>query len=119
MHASDSEAAILCNLDALTAAERERRSQLARELQLHALSLRESEAGYRVELPNDPAVCERALELILLERRCCPFLALELAFAPGEGSVELAIGGAPGVKQFLRETGVLGSTPAAGPPTCC
>jgi hypothetical protein len=108
MNGSDTGPAIACNLDALSPSERARRSELARMIQKSSTSLEETDSGYRVQLPTDSEICERALELILLERRCCPFLCLELAFEPGTGAVALAIGGASGVKQFLRENGILG-----------
>ena len=54
------------------------------------------------------------LELILLERRYCPFLSLDLALEPGDGAVALAVGGAPPVKEFLRESGIFGCGRPAG-----
>ena len=71
------------------------------------------------QLPGDSEICEHALELILLERRCCPFLSLALTFEPGNGAVALAIGGAPGVKEFLTENGILGCAQLPERPTCC
>ena len=116
---SSVEPVIACNLDALTPSERARRSELAVNIQAHTAALEEFASGYRIQLPNDPALCEQALELILLERRCCPFLSLELAFAPGEGHVYLQMGGPPAVKRFLRESGVLGcAQPAANSAVC-
>ena len=40
-----------------------------------------------VGLPDDSETCARALELILLERRCCPFLSLALAFERGSSAL--------------------------------
>ena len=119
MNGSDTGSAIACNLNALSPSERARRSELARTLQKISTSLEETDSGYRFQLPNDCEICERALELILLERRCCPFLSLELAFEPGDGAVALAIGGAPGVKQFLSERGILGSAQLSERSACC
>ena len=119
MNGSDTTTAIACNLDALSPSERARRLELARTIRDSSTSIDESDSGYRVQLPNESEICERALELILLERRCCPFLSLELAFEPGDGAVVLAIGGAPGVKQFLREAGILGCAQLAEGSACC
>ena len=116
---SDASPAIACNLDALSPSERARRTELARMIQKSSISLEETDSGYRVQLPDDSEICERALQLILLERRCCPFLSLELAFEPGDGAVALAIGGAPGVKQFLSERGILGSAQLSERSACC
>jgi hypothetical protein len=112
-------AVIVCNLDALTPSERDRRSEVARSIQDSALGMAESAEGFRVQLPNQPDICARALELVLLERRCCPFLSFELAFEPGEGAVTLEVGGPPGVKAFLRENGILGCAQPAAGTTCC
>jgi hypothetical protein len=119
MVGSDASPAIACNLDALSPSERARRSELARIIQKRATSLEETDSGYRVQLPGDSEICERVLQLILLERRCCPFLSLALAFGPGDGAVALAIGGAPGVKQFLKENGILGCAQPAERSACC
>ncbi len=119
MNGSDTSLAIACNLDALSPSERARRSELARIIQKSSTSLDETDSGYRVQLPDDSEICERALELILLERRCCPFLSLALAFEPGNGAVALAIGGAPGVKQFLTENGILGCAQPIEQSACC
>jgi hypothetical protein len=119
MNGSDTSPAIACNLDALSPSERARRSELARIIQKSSISIEETDSGYRVQLPNDSEICERALELILLERRCCPFLSLALTFEWGDGAVALAIGGAPGVKQFLTKNGILGCAQLPERPACC
>jgi len=110
---------VACNLDSLSSSERARRSELARTIEQSTTGIDEAEFGYRLRLPSDPDLCEQALELILLERRCCPFLSLELGFEPGDGAVLLTIGGAPGVKQFLRENGILGCAQSAEGSVCC
>ncbi|MDH3425425.1 MAG: hypothetical protein OEM22_02025 [Acidimicrobiia bacterium] len=119
MNGSYTSPAIACNLDALSPSERARRSELARMIQKSSTSLEETDSGYRVQLPDDSEICERTLELILLERRCCPFLFLALAFDPGNGAVALAIGGAPGVKKFLTENGILGCAQLTEQSACC
>jgi len=116
---SQTSTAIACNLDALSPSERSRRSELASTIRRSATSVEETERGYRLQLPNDAAICQRALELVLLERRCCPFFAIELEFAPGDGAVTLAVGGSPAVKDFLRESGFLGGAQPAGRARCC
>jgi len=119
MNGVDASSAIVCNLDSLSSHERARRSELARTIEQAATGIEETESGYRMRFSNDAKTCEQALELILLERRCCPFLTLELEFEPGDGAVRLAIGGAPGVKQFLRENGILGCAQLGKGSACC
>lgn len=101
-------APIACNLDALTAPERERRAVLAARVRAGALSRDETDDGYRLRLRSDASLLDDVLELIALERRCCPFLELGLVFAPGNGPVHLELRGGEGVKDFLAASGVLG-----------
>jgi hypothetical protein len=116
---ASSETGIACNLDALSPSERTRRSELAEAVQANAVGVTELESGYRIVLPNDSSVGVQALELIFLERRCCPFLSLELSFEPADGNVHLGIGGPPGVKEFLRDNGVLGCAQPRTRSNCC
>jgi hypothetical protein len=56
--------------------------------------------GYGYRFANDghlPAL----LELIAAERRCCPFLAFEIAFEPQAGPLWLRLRGSPRVKAFI------------------
>ena len=57
--------------------------------------------GYAFRLP-----AERWLAVARwaeLERKCCPFFAVELSAAPDRGPVWLRITGAAGVKAFMKE----------------
>jgi hypothetical protein len=110
---------IACELDALAPSERARRAELARTIQERSIGVHETDSGFRVKLPGDSETCERVLELLLLERRCCPFLSLQLAFEPGDAAAVLAIGGPPGVKEFLRENGVFGRARPSESSACC
>jgi hypothetical protein len=72
--------------------------------------------GYAASLdPSDPALVRDALEWLLLERRCCPFLHLELCFEPSDGPAWFRFRGDPGVKAFLAAAGLRVSPP--GRPT--
>ena len=109
---------IVCDLDALSPHERARRLELAEKLRARVLSRREEESGIELELPSEAALQHETLELILLERRCCPFLELRLEFRPAGGSTYLHVSGPPGTKEFLVASGYLGdagSTPARRP----
>ena len=53
----------------------------------------------------DPVIVRDAFDWLLLERRCCPFLQLELSFDPSNGPVWLRFRGGPGVKEFLAAAG--------------
>jgi hypothetical protein len=91
-------AVIACNLDVLSAAERDRRAALAEAVVAQAHSVQELTDGYALQLPVTSSLAHESLEWLLLDRRCCSFFRLELELEPrgapsGFGSVE-----APGSK---------------------
>jgi hypothetical protein len=59
--------------------------------------------GYAYRFPSDGGQLEPLLEFIAAERRCCPFLAFELAFAPHGGPLWLRLRGSPQAKAFIAE----------------
>lgn len=66
--------------------------------------------GYAACLDPDPAIVRDAFDWLLLERRCCPFLHLELSFEPSKGPVWFRVRGGPGVKEFLAAAGLKASS---------
>ena len=99
---------IACNLDALSEQERSRRSELAASVRGGVARINETTFGYRLQLPGDPDFCRDLVDLVVLERRGCPFLEVAIHFEPEGGPVYLDVAGPSGVKEFLAETGVLG-----------
>jgi hypothetical protein len=97
-------APIACRMDALTAAERARRSEVLALLLAQLASASETEDGIGFELRGGPMVPALAGEFVALEARCCPFIRFALEVAPEGGPVLLRLGGRPGVKEFLRVT---------------
>ena len=97
---------LACDLGALSAAERTRRSTLAARVSARFREVRETSDGYAARLDADAGELQDALEWVVLERRCCPFLRLELRFEPSPGPVWLTFGGGPGVKEFLGAAGL-------------
>lgn len=109
MAPTDSEPSpLVCNVAALSEEERAERSRLAARVRQSSTAVSEYASGYAIRLGSDPRAWRDALELCLLERRCCPFLTLELSMEAGAGPVWLRVGGPPGVKEFLISNGVLG-----------
>ncbi len=104
---------LACDLDALTREERDRRSVLAARVTGRFEEVLETEDGYAARL--DPEFVHDAFEWVLLERRCCPFLRLELGFEPAAGPLWLRFGGGPGVKEFLAAAGLSASSADDGP----
>jgi hypothetical protein len=109
---------IACNLDALSPTERERRAVLARTVLPQAHSVRELADGYALQLPVAASLAHESLEWLLLERRCCRFLRLELELEPEEGSLWLRLRGGPGVKEFLAAAGVVSRSVGAAACNC-
>lgn len=93
---------LACRLDALDAKQRGRHAQLAGELTAAATGVEELPEGYAVRFPARPFLFLRLAEWMELERACCPFLQVGLAFENGSGSMRLDICGPHGVKDFLR-----------------
>ena len=106
---SETQPALACDLGALTVDERARRSTLASRVSGQFREVQEISDGYAGCLDSDSAIVRDALDWLLLERRCCPFLRLELSFEPSHGPVSVRFRGGPGVKEFLAAAGLKAS----------
>lgn len=93
---------LACRLDALDRSERLRYAALRTAMKPAVRETRELPDGFAVRLTSDPALFRQVAEWIVLERRCCPFLALGLDWSDGD-TVWLRLTGRPGVKAFLAE----------------
>jgi hypothetical protein len=90
-------------MDALSAEERRRRSEVLAVLRGRLAGVSDTADGLAFELAPGPDTPTLAGEFVALESRCCPFIRFELEVEPDAGPVRLRLGGRPGVKQFLRE----------------
>lgn len=81
-----------------------RGEELAHELFAHVDQVVELADGYGYRFDDGEVWLERLLAFIAAERRCCPFLTFELAFAPHHGPLWLRLRGSPRVKAFIAET---------------
>ena len=95
---------LACRLDALDRDEQSRRAVLAEQVLGRAAEVRETACGYEARLPADASLAREVTDWMLLERRCCPFLAFTLEVAANQGDVWLDIHGEPGVKDFVAQT---------------
>jgi hypothetical protein len=107
--------ALACDLGALSVDERARRSSLASRVFGRFREIQEVSDGYAGRLDPDSEIVRDALDWLLLERRCCPFLRLDLSFEQSNGPVWLRLGGGPGVKEFLAAAGLKASPPRHQP----
>ena len=94
----------------LSAAEQAERGQEFERLFADAEDVTELPDGYALKFANQDAWITRAVELIIAERKCCPFFGFALAFERNGGSVWLHIVGPGAVKSFIREQVVPAST---------
>jgi hypothetical protein len=112
---SEMQPALACDLGALSVDERARRSTLASRVYARFREVREVSDGYAGCLDPDSEILRDALEWLLLERRCCPFLRLDLSFESANGPIWLRFRGGPGVKEFLAAAGLKTSLPRPSP----
>lgn len=87
----------------LSAAKQAQRGEEFERLFAKAEELAELADGYALKFPNRDAWITRAVELIIAERKCCPFFGFTLAFEPDGGPVWLHIVGPGELKAFIRE----------------
>ena len=102
---SEARPPLACDLGALTGDERTRRAGLAARVAAQFREVWETSDGYAACLDPDPATVRDSFEWLLLERRCCPFLRLDLSFEPADGPVWFHWRGGLGVKEFLSAAG--------------
>jgi hypothetical protein len=116
------EAPLACDVNALSASQRERHRALGEKLHGAVVGRVELANGYTLvldlgRLPADsagsPFCVVEVAEWVDLEARCCPFLDFGIDVS-GEGRVvSLRLTGRKGVKSFLKtELGLLEETPA-------
>lgn len=95
---------IACRMDALTAAERDRRGEVLNVLRGRLIAVAEMDDGLAFNLSGDADVPALAREFISYESRCCPFLRFGVEGGAGGAPLVLRMGGRPGVKEFLKAT---------------
>ena len=93
--------ALACNLNAMTAEQRERYRALSRQIWQAVEETQELSDGYAFRLPADPALCQVTAEFITLERLCCPFFSLAVELEHDGGPMWLRVTGRDGVKAFI------------------
>ena len=101
---------IACRMDALTPAERARRSEVLAILSQRALEIAATDHGIAFRLRNDRDTAAHAGEFISYESCCCPFVRFDLAVEADGGPVRMSMSGREGVGEFLRATFGAGAT---------
>src|SRR2546425_2178121 len=109
---NDGQPVLACDLGALSEKERARRSIIARSVSARFREVRETSDGYAARLYAEPQLVQDALDCLLLELCCCPFLRLELFFLPSVRTILLRLSGGLGGTGFIGEEGL---PPSASP----
>lgn len=90
-----------CNMKAISSAERTRFSALLGRIKAGVTAQKETPEGYVWELAGTTVTLKEAAEWAMLERRCCPFLVIQLEVTGGGSDFRIALKGPVGVKAFL------------------
>jgi len=101
MAKNDSSPPLACNLNAISAAERPRYSQLTKQLRAAVRERRELSDGYSYRLDGNSVSLPEVAEWIKLERMCCPFLTLQLEASGQATDWRLHLHGPAGTKAIL------------------
>ena len=80
---------------------RERRNSVLREARQKMLEVKEIADGYNYRFPSDDDSLAQIINLVRLERKCCPFLQFRITVESGNGDIWLELTGAQGTKDFL------------------
>lgn len=80
---------------------RERRGTVLKKVGQAVLETVELENGYAYRFPSDDEWLVELMNLVRLERRCCPFLTFKISVEAGGESIWLELTGAGGAKDFL------------------
>ena len=88
-----------CSLSTRQLAERARQfSRIAGD----AGAVEERDDGLMLVFPPSDETATRLLELVLAERRCCPFFHFELVFEPHPGPLRVLLRGPAGTRSLVR-----------------
>lgn len=79
-----------------------RRETVLRQVAAHLLDFRELENGFSYRFAADDTVLLELVNVINLERKCCPFLNFRLIVESNSETVALELTGQTGTKEMLK-----------------
>jgi len=89
----------------LTSAKlREREATLLAQFRSAVIETEELPDGYAFRVPGNGESIAVIAEMIVAERKCCPFFTFELLAQPNMGPVIVRVTGPAGVKEFVKST---------------
>jgi hypothetical protein len=68
------------------------------------LGIRADASGYTFVFEGSDQNVDALLEIVSLERKCCPFLTFRVDIAPEPGDLVLHLGGNAETQAFIRDT---------------
>ena len=92
---------LACNMKAISSTERIRYNTLLEKLKTAVQQQKELADGYAWDLNGKRITLPEAAEWMTMERRCCPFLTLQLEATGNEVDFRINLKGPAGVKAFL------------------
>jgi hypothetical protein len=101
---------LFCDMSRLTAANRVRLHEIARQIAAARPAVAELTDGYALTFGGDRATYQLVAEWLGYERLCCGFLEITITSTADAGPIVVALTGADGAKEVLREefAGMLG-----------
>ena len=90
-----------CNLKAFSAADRPRYNELVKRVRAAMRDRSEVSNGYAFKLDSKAVTLPEAAEWISMERKCCPFLTLQISASGNQSHWLLTLTGPEGVKPLL------------------
>lgn len=93
----------VCNMNALSIAERKRYQELVQKLSESRQAIKELSDGFAFRFKAESQLIQDAAEFIAYERLCCPFFDFELAVEQDSDHLWLRLRGQDGIKEFIRE----------------
>ena len=96
------ESPFACDMNALSAEQRQRHGELLGKLNAAQKEVRELPDGYSIRFEAVTQLFQELAEFVVYERLCCPFFDLELALERENGPLWLRMRGRTGVKEFIR-----------------
>lgn len=88
---------------ALTASELQiRRKDYLNKIAGFLIDFSELENGFSYRFPSEKAILLDLVNIIDLERKCCPFLHFKMILEAGEDFVSLELTGAEGTKEMIE-----------------
>jgi len=92
-----------CDMSRLTADDRVRLHEIARQIAAARPSVAELPYGYAFTFASDRATYQLVAEWLGYERLCCGFLEIQITSTADAGPIVVALTGAAGAKEVLRE----------------